>query len=269
MSHCGCPCPDLTIWAIANSVPCRWARPAPVHAHLNPLQHLHVQAARLCCCLVPGRLLAPTRWRHGDTLLMCLSTSQIGYSWIMAPNTLPPAYINFLNRHGDAPLHHLAAVRVCVWRTQTAQRPLQGALPLPCRPQLHQPLVQCCVRPRSARAVACGQPCPCSRRSAITQHMACSCGGFRDHYMTTTWQLHSTAWRCAGAGAAKLGRPQAGHPAGAAGHAVGGLCWAAAVRLPARWADVQREVRHLRAAGVPARAACVSAPGHPCHPSRV
>ena len=46
---------------------------------------------------------------------MCLSTSQIGYSWIMAPDTLPPAYINFLNRHGDAPLTHLAAVRVSVW----------------------------------------------------------------------------------------------------------------------------------------------------------
>lgn len=58
------------------------------------------------------RLLAPSRWRHGDTLLMCLSTSQIGYSWIMAPDTLPPAYINFLNRHGDASLTHLAAVRV-------------------------------------------------------------------------------------------------------------------------------------------------------------
>ena len=64
------------------------------------------------------RLLAPTRWRHGDTLLMCLSTSQIGYSWIMAPDTLPPAYINFLNRHGNAPLHHLAAVRVCMYRLE-------------------------------------------------------------------------------------------------------------------------------------------------------
>lgn len=30
----------------------------------------------------------------------------------MAPDTLPPAYINFLNRHGGAPNVHLAAVRV-------------------------------------------------------------------------------------------------------------------------------------------------------------
>ena len=43
---------------------------------------------------------------------MCLSTSQIGYSWIMRPSTLPPAYINFLNRHGGAPVHHYRAVQV-------------------------------------------------------------------------------------------------------------------------------------------------------------
>lgn len=57
------------------------------------------------------RLLAPTRWRHGDTALMCLSTSQIGYSWLMQQNTLPPAYINFLNRHGGAEVFQYRAVQ--------------------------------------------------------------------------------------------------------------------------------------------------------------
>jgi hypothetical protein len=43
---------------------------------------------------------------------MCLATSQIGYSWIMRPSTLPPSYVNFLNRHGGRELWHYAAVRV-------------------------------------------------------------------------------------------------------------------------------------------------------------
>lgn len=30
-------------------------------------------------------LLAPTRWQHGDVALMCLSTMQIAYSWIILP----------------------------------------------------------------------------------------------------------------------------------------------------------------------------------------
>ena len=59
------------------------------------------------------RLLAPTRWRHGDTALMCVATSQIGYSWIMRPSTLPSSYVRFLNRHGGAPLSSYKAVRVC------------------------------------------------------------------------------------------------------------------------------------------------------------
>ena len=59
-----------------------------------------------------SRLLAPTRWKHGDTALMCLATSQIGYSWILRPSTLPPSYVHFLNRHGGRELWHYAAVRV-------------------------------------------------------------------------------------------------------------------------------------------------------------
>lgn len=34
---------------------------------------------------VQRKLLAPTRMPHGDAVLMCLSTAQIGYSWIVLP----------------------------------------------------------------------------------------------------------------------------------------------------------------------------------------
>ena len=31
------------------------------------------------------KLLAPTRWQHGDVALMCLSAAQLGYSWLGLP----------------------------------------------------------------------------------------------------------------------------------------------------------------------------------------
>jgi hypothetical protein len=34
---------------------------------------------------VQRKLLAPTRMKYGDVALMCLSTAQIGYSWIVLP----------------------------------------------------------------------------------------------------------------------------------------------------------------------------------------
>eukprot|EP00884_Botryococcus_braunii_P003174 jgi/Botrbrau1/12858/Bobra.0188s0001.1 len=46
------------------------------------------------------KLLMPTRMEHGDTLLMCLCTAQIAYSWIIKPHTMPPSFIAFLNHHG-------------------------------------------------------------------------------------------------------------------------------------------------------------------------
>ena len=59
------------------------------------------------------KVLIPTRWQHGDTTLMCLATSQILYSWIMMPHTLPSSYIKFLNRHGGRQQWHYNAARVC------------------------------------------------------------------------------------------------------------------------------------------------------------
>ena len=58
------------------------------------------------------RLLAPTRWQHGDTGLMCLCTSQLAYSWICKPQTLPPTFVHFLNKHGGKEMWFYRAARV-------------------------------------------------------------------------------------------------------------------------------------------------------------
>lgn len=58
------------------------------------------------------KALAPTRWTHGDTALMCLATSQITYSWIMMPHTLPKSYVKFLNKHGGRQQWHYDAAKV-------------------------------------------------------------------------------------------------------------------------------------------------------------
>ncbi|KFM24545.1 hypothetical protein F751_2263 [Auxenochlorella protothecoides] len=69
------------------------------------------------CGNLPGgpawrrRLLAPTRATHGDVALMCLAVTQLGYSWMVTPKTLPGAYIRFLNKHGGKPTYMYAAIR--------------------------------------------------------------------------------------------------------------------------------------------------------------
>ena len=65
-------------------------------------------------------LLAPTRYRHGDVALMCLSTCQFGYSWILLPSTLPSSYVRFLNKHGGKDMWVLEAIReMCSRRIAT------------------------------------------------------------------------------------------------------------------------------------------------------
>ncbi|KAK9808239.1 hypothetical protein WJX73_002479 [Symbiochloris irregularis] len=44
----------------------------------------------------------------------------LGYSWILAPQTMPTAYINFLNYHGGKQLYHYQAVRELT--TRNAQK---------------------------------------------------------------------------------------------------------------------------------------------------
>ncbi|CAL5223327.1 g5824 [Coccomyxa viridis] len=57
------------------------------------------------------KLLTVTRLKHGDTALMCACTSQIGYSWICKPHTLPPTFVHFLNHHGGKELWFYKAAK--------------------------------------------------------------------------------------------------------------------------------------------------------------
>ena len=56
-------------------------------------------------------LLAPTRFKHGDTVLMCLCSGQLLWSWIVLPSTLPPSFVRFLNKHGGKSIEQVNAVR--------------------------------------------------------------------------------------------------------------------------------------------------------------
>ncbi|PRW57029.1 hypothetical protein C2E21_4128 [Chlorella sorokiniana] len=69
------------------------------------------------------KLLAPTRWEHGDVALMCLATSQLAYSWIVLPQTLPTSFVRFLNKHGGKPLHVYDAVREMSERASAGLKP--------------------------------------------------------------------------------------------------------------------------------------------------
>jgi hypothetical protein len=57
-------------------------------------------------------LLAPTRLQHGDTLMMCLSCSQIIYAFIFAPQTLPTSYVRFIQKQGAKELYIWQGIRV-------------------------------------------------------------------------------------------------------------------------------------------------------------
>ncbi|KAM1119836.1 hypothetical protein ACFX13_044746 [Malus domestica] len=47
-----------------------------------------------------GGICKPLTWAHGDTFLMCLSSSQILSAYILKQESLPPSYKSFLNKHG-------------------------------------------------------------------------------------------------------------------------------------------------------------------------
>lgn len=65
-----------------------------------------------------------TRWEHGDVALMCLSTMQLGYSWIILPSTLPNSYIRFLNTHGGKDLVLLEGLReMCLRNSRGIEKP--------------------------------------------------------------------------------------------------------------------------------------------------
>ncbi|PSC71174.1 hypothetical protein C2E20_5468 [Micractinium conductrix] len=75
------------------------------------------------------KLLAPTRWQHGDVALMCLSAAQLGYSWLGLPETLPRSYVRFLDKHAGKAPHVYAAIREMT-RRAAAGAPGPAAVPL-------------------------------------------------------------------------------------------------------------------------------------------
>jgi hypothetical protein len=60
------------------------------------------------------KALVATRWKHGDSAMMCAATWQILFSYLMMPTTLPKGYIKFLDRMAgfDSWLIPVARVRL-------------------------------------------------------------------------------------------------------------------------------------------------------------
>ena len=137
-----CCCCVHTIWLHAQSVV---RRPKVRHHSLAIYVLLRGITLLVRCGNKPDaprlarRLLAPTRWRHGDTGLMCLCTSQLAYSWICKPQTLPPAFVHFLNKHGGKEMwfYRAARVRACA--------PVAAGMVPPIRPEHAKKL--CCLAP--------------------------------------------------------------------------------------------------------------------------
>ncbi|GAX83428.1 hypothetical protein CEUSTIGMA_g10853.t1 [Chlamydomonas eustigma] len=69
------------------------------------------------------KLLALTRLEHGDTVLMCLSTSQIIYSFVMMPSTLPRSYIRFLTKQAAADSWVIKAMQELAVRNWSGIKP--------------------------------------------------------------------------------------------------------------------------------------------------
>ena len=54
--------------------------------------------------------------------MMCLSSSQVLYSWIMVPQSLGSSYVSFLNMHGGKPTWIVAALRHIVESNRAGNR---------------------------------------------------------------------------------------------------------------------------------------------------
>ena len=75
--------------------------------------------------------LAPTRVAHGDTALMCAACAQITYSWMVAPHTLPRAFVRFLDKHGGRDASFYAAARELATRPASVTGPPAALLGTP------------------------------------------------------------------------------------------------------------------------------------------
>ncbi|XP_039059376.1 LOW QUALITY PROTEIN: transmembrane protein 135 homolog [Hibiscus syriacus] len=58
-----------------------------------------------------GKLCKPLTWEHGDIFLMCLASSQILSSYLLKPESFPPSYRSFLNKHVGKDLVILQGVK--------------------------------------------------------------------------------------------------------------------------------------------------------------
>eukprot|EP00878_Enallax_costatus_P025529 GHUV01027316.1.p1 GENE.GHUV01027316.1~~GHUV01027316.1.p1 ORF type:complete len:501 (+),score=122.52 GHUV01027316.1:63-1565(+) len=81
-------------------------------------------------------VLAPTRFAHGDTALMCAACSQIIYAFIMMPQTLPASYVRFIRKQGAKELYVWQGIRELAERT-AAGRPLSPLNSLIGTPHAH------------------------------------------------------------------------------------------------------------------------------------
>lgn len=104
---------------------------------------------------------------------MCACTSQIGYSWICKPQTLPATFVHFLNHHGGKELWFYRAARV---RPPTRTQPLKEPAHFCPTEALHRELGATLiasgdVRPGAFRTQLARRP---TRTTRITERHRCA-----------------------------------------------------------------------------------------------
>ncbi|KAG2452403.1 hypothetical protein HYH02_002646 [Chlamydomonas schloesseri] len=134
-------------------------------------------------------LLQPTRAAHGDTLLMCAAASQILYSFIMEPSTLPPSYVRFITRMGGKEPFVWAAIR------EHALRNAAGLAPGPLQALAGTPLAGLNAAPGRLRRTPCqffhpGQSCASHALSVVPPAYAASLGVYVPFYLVSALLVH-------------------------------------------------------------------------------
>ncbi|GLC40870.1 hypothetical protein PLESTB_000014000 [Pleodorina starrii] len=137
-------------------------------------------------------LLRPTRLQHGDTLLMCVAASQILYSFIMAPSTLPPTYVRFITRMGGKDPTVWAAIR------EHAMRNSLHLAPGPLRALNGTPMAYLNARPGRLHRTPCeffhpGQSCAGHAVSVLPQAYSTSLAVYVPFYLVSSVLVHRTA----------------------------------------------------------------------------
>ena len=92
------------------------ASPSVFLAGPIPYTNLTLYLTLRAVALTARQVAANPRFRylsitHGDTLLMCAASCQVLWSWLLEPQTLPSAYVKFLDHHGGKGRSILDAIR--------------------------------------------------------------------------------------------------------------------------------------------------------------